>query len=163
MTTRSVVPSRRTSSYACGVASLCLVAACTFRAYDGPSLSPSERATIEATSHTFEQVRITSIDGRHFPALANRAEVRPGFHYVAVTYQAQYGYVGYRGERDCVIEFAAEAERTYLIDYARRGNQWAAWLIDTTTGERIAECSWVAAPIRSWTPAPTATPKLVDS
>jgi hypothetical protein len=142
-----------------------LVAACgTYQAYDGAPLPPSQRAVIvEATSQFFEEVRITSLDGKRFPGWPDRAEVAPGYHSLSANFQAQYGSVGSRGIRDCVIEFEAVAGHEYQIDYQRGGGSWAAWLVDTASGDRVAVCSWTAAPVYSWTPRPTPTPTPADS
>ena len=107
-----------------------------------------------------EGIAITSVDGKRKPALANGVELNPGYHSLSANYEAQYGYLGERGKRDCVIEFEAVAGHDYLVEYASGSGRWAAWLRDTTTGQRVADCSWTAAPVYSWTPRPipTATP-----
>jgi hypothetical protein len=135
---------------------------CTYQAYGGQPLAPSEVAVVKETSRFAfplggEGVDITSVDGQHFPSLASAAEVPAGFHYISVHYslgEAGNPVVGYRSIRDCVIEFEATAEHEYQIEFEANTQRWAAWLRDATTGDRIAECSWTAAPIRTPSPRP---------
>lgn len=119
-----------------------------------------ERATLSSKSGFAAHARVMSIDGKRLSPLIGESELAPGYHYVSVNYEAQYGYVGYRGVRECVIEFEAVAGHDYLTAFEADGGQWSAWLLDATTGERIAECSWAAAPVYSWTPRPRPTPTV---
>jgi hypothetical protein len=146
---------------------LSLLVACTYRAYDGAQLAPSERATIEAAVHFYvvaaEGVQITSINGKRLPRFIDDIELAPGFHYISVKYGAQYGQFEKGSVRDCVIEFEADAGHDYFIDFAARDGRWSAWLLDAMSKEPIADCSWTAAPIYSWTPKPTPTPTVAGA
>lgn len=145
-----------------GLATLTLVA-CTYRHYFGPPLPPSERSVVEGDSSFYlvaaEGIRITSVENKRVSEFAKRLELPPGYHYLYANYEAFYVAFGESGSQDCLIEFEAVAAHDYRIDYkTKRDDTWSAWLTDTTTGERIADCRFTTTPVQSWTPRPTHTP-----
>jgi hypothetical protein len=158
--------SRRTVSKACWLATF-LVAACTYRHYQGPPLPPAERSAVDDAYYYYvlawEGVTIKSIDGKRMPSFSTQLELTPGFHYMYASYESHGLLGGERGERDCVIEFEAVAGHDYRIDYATANDEWTGWLRDESTGERVAQCRFTTDPVRSWTPRPTPTPTVSAS
>lgn len=145
------------ASNATAVAFLILLGACTHRAYEGPELPPTVRATVEGVSRfrvvASEEVEILAVDGKPKPAFAASVEVLPGLHTITVRHHAQFAF--FRTSRDCVIEFEALAGHDYAVDCKSRGSTLSAWLTDKATGDTIADCSTVAPTPR---PTPSSTP-----
>lgn len=121
------------------VAAGCVVIQPAVKHYDGPSLQPSQVATLQSYSNFYglggKAITIVTIDGRHAPECA---DVLPGRYVIGMIYDAMAGSATISGRAPCFVTLDAEAGHTYRTGGSTSGSSWDCWIEDLATSTRTA-------------------------